>query len=523
MAKFPKKTISSNPDDYGMTPAAAYIRMSTDLQKYSMENQLATIRQYAAERGFEIVHIYEDAGRSGLRFDQMDGLKQLLGDVERGNASFKVILVYDISRWGRFQNNDESAHYEFRCSRAGIPVHYCAEPFENDGSPGSELLKSVRRVMSSEYSRELSVKVFAGQCRLSELGYRQGGMPGFGLRRMLIDEHGKPKGELLPGQRKSLQGERVVLVPGPASETSTVRRIYAMFVEEGKSEREIADLLNLVGVPTDLGRTWTAETIRQILKNEKYIGNNVYNRMSFKLKKQRVRNGPELWVRAEGVFEPIVEKALFERARNLFDERSQGLSDEQLLALLRGALESQGYLSGFVIDDMDAMPSTRVYRKRFGSLPRAYRMIGYDPGRDYRYIEINRELRRRHHDVVELLVEDIARTGAGVLRDPVSELLQINGEFTVSIILSRAIRKKSGALQWKIRLDTGLLPDITIVIRMDETNESVLDYFLLPSIDLTPSKLSLAEQNAFSLEAYRFDTLDFFFDLTRRLPFKDVA
>ena len=497
--------------------------MSTDLQTYSTENQLATVQKYADERGFKIVCVYDDAGRSGLRFEHMPALKRMIEDVQRGDAPFKVILVYDMSRWGRFQNTDEGAHYEFLCARAGIRVHYCAEPFENDGSPGSDLMKSMRRVMSGEYSRDLSVKVFAGQCRLSELGYRQGGTPGFGLRRMLTDEHGKAKGELLAGQRKSLQSDRVVLVPGPASETSTVRRIYQMFVEEGKSEREIAGMLNMVGVTSDLGRLWTGDTIRQILKNEKYIGNNVYNRISFKLKKQRVQNRPELWVRAEGVFEPVVAKALFERARAIFDARNQHLSDEELLALLRSALESQGYLSGFVIDDMDAMPSTRVYRKRFGSLPRAYRMIGYDPGRDYRYIEINRELRRRHQDVVALLVEDLIQTGADVQRDPVSDLLHINKEFTISIILSRTIRKKSGARRWKIRLDTGLVPDITIVMRMDETNEGVLDYFLLPSIDLAPSKLSLAERNAFSLEAYRFDSLDFFFDLTRRAPFEDAA
>jgi hypothetical protein len=48
--------------------------------------------------------------------------------------------------------------------------------------------------MAGEYSREFSVKVFAGQCRLIELGYRQGGPPGFGLRRKLIGQSGEVKG-----------------------------------------------------------------------------------------------------------------------------------------------------------------------------------------------------------------------------------------------------------------------------------------------------------------------------------------
>jgi hypothetical protein len=62
--------------------------------------------------------------------------------------------------------------------------------------------------MAGEYSRELSVKVFAGQRRLVELGYRQGGPAGFGLRRQLIDEAGNPKAELCRGEQKSIQTDR---------------------------------------------------------------------------------------------------------------------------------------------------------------------------------------------------------------------------------------------------------------------------------------------------------------------------
>ncbi len=55
----------------------------------------------------------------------------------------------------------------------------------------SNVMKAMKRLMAGEYSRELSAKVFAGQCRLIEKGYRQGGMAGYGLRRRLIDEHGE--------------------------------------------------------------------------------------------------------------------------------------------------------------------------------------------------------------------------------------------------------------------------------------------------------------------------------------------
>src|SRR5204862_6148586 len=132
---------------------------------------------------------------------------------------------------------DESAYYEYICKRANVRVHYCAEQFQNDESLPSSLMKTIKRTMAGEYSRELSVKVFAGQCRLIELGFRQGGPAGYGLRRQLIDQNGDPKAILAFGEQKSLQSDRVVLEPGPVEEVETVRRMFRMFVHEGKHQR----------------------------------------------------------------------------------------------------------------------------------------------------------------------------------------------------------------------------------------------------------------------------------------------
>jgi len=173
--------------------------MSTEHQQYSTENQLDAIKAYATIRGLTVVRIYMDEGKSGLKLNGRDALQQLLVDVESDAAGYSCVLVYDVSRWGRFQDPDESASYEIRCKHAGIPVHYCAEQFENDGSPVSSIIKSVKRTMAGEYSRELSVKTHAGQVRLIGLGYRQGGVPGYGLRRQLISADGTPKGVLLRG------------------------------------------------------------------------------------------------------------------------------------------------------------------------------------------------------------------------------------------------------------------------------------------------------------------------------------
>jgi DNA invertase Pin-like site-specific DNA recombinase len=269
-----------NAEAPGARRAVEYVRMSTDHQKYSTENQADAIRQYAARRGLEIVRTYADEGKSGLRLGGRDALKQLIDDVQSDKVDFATILVYDVSRWGRFQDADESAYYEYICKRAGISVQYCAEQFENDGSPVSTIVKGVKRAMAGEYSRELSAKVFTGQCRLIELGFRQGGMAGYGLRRQLIDQARIAKGELSRGEHKSIQTDRVVLGPGPAEEVETVRWMYRMFVDAGRSEREIAALLNERRIATDVNRPWTRGTVHQVLINEKYLGNNVWNRIS---------------------------------------------------------------------------------------------------------------------------------------------------------------------------------------------------------------------------------------------------
>lgn len=104
-------------------PAAMYIRMSTEHQKYSPENQAAAIREYAERNGYEIIKTYTDGGKSGLNIAGRAALQQMLKDVQSHQAEYKAILVLDVTRWGRFQDADESAYYEYICKRAGTPVN----------------------------------------------------------------------------------------------------------------------------------------------------------------------------------------------------------------------------------------------------------------------------------------------------------------------------------------------------------------------------------------------------------------
>lgn len=507
----------------GKKKAAVYIRMSTEHQKYSPENQMAAIRVYADKNGYEIVKTYADEGKSGLNLDGRASLQQMLYDVDNGLANYEAILVLDVTRWGRFQDADESAYYEYKCKMAGIKVQYCAEQFENDGSPIATIIKGVKRTMAAEYSRELSCKVFAGQARLITKGYKQGGSAGYGLRRMLIDEHGNHKGILYRGEHKSIATDRVILVPGPDEEIKNVNWMYNMFVHEGRSEKTIAEILNNHQIKTDQNKDWTSATVKEVLTNEKYIGNSIFNRRSFKLKIKHVVNPEEQWVRCNGAFTPIVDKDLFYRAKSIFTSRSFRLSDDEMLQKLRDLKEEKGYLSALIINERPDMPSSAAYSGRFGGLMRAYQLVGYTPDRDLKFIEINRFLREFHSDVLEDTIQKIMNVGADVHLTKNNSLLRINNMFTVSIVISRCNKLKNGNYMWKVRFDTSLNPDITVAVRMDSVNKTAYDYYLLPSLDFKTNDLKLKENNQDLIDSYRYDNLNYLLELSKVIQLREVA
>ena len=130
----------------------------------------------------------------------------------------------------------------------------------------------------------------------------------------------------------------------------------------------------------------------------------------------------------------------------------------------------RGYLSGLIIDETERLPSSSAYQSRFGSLLRAYELVGFTPDRDYRYIEINRALRRMHPQIVTDTIAGIRQAGGQVEQDPATDLLTVNGEFTASIVVVRCQTTAAGSLRWQIRFDVGLWPDITVAVRMDQPN-----------------------------------------------------
>ena len=167
-----------------------------------------------------------------------------------------------------------------------------------------------------------------------------------------------------------------------------------------------------------------------------------------------------------------------------------------------------------LIDDAESLPSSTAYRHRFGSLIKAYRLVGFVPSHDYTYLEINKSLREIHPKLLERIVAQLREAGAQV--EDSSDVLRINREYSASIALSRYRHTQAGASRWLVRFRSDHRPDITIVARMDAANQTPEDYYLIPHIDLDGPTLRLAQYNGAGIDTYRFENLDYFVGLSLR-------
>jgi DNA invertase Pin-like site-specific DNA recombinase len=490
--------------------AAQYVRMSTDYQKYSTQSQKEAIAGYAAVRNIDVVRTYQDDGRSGLHLQSRQAMKALICDVLAGNADFDVILVYDVSRWGRFQDADEGAHYEFICKEAGVRVEYCAEEFLNDGSLLSTMMKYQKRAMAAEYSRDLSTKVFAAQCRLVTLGFRQGGHPGIGLRRLLIDEHGKPKCLLKRGDRKCLQSDRVILRPGPLREIKFVRSIFHQFVVKRKSQSEIVRELNENGVLNHFGRPWTTCSIRTLLENENYIGNNIYNRKTFRLRQKQRSNSPNQWVRAAGAFEEIVKPAIFARAQEIrrnLNREHLFLSNRDMLARLASLFQEKGHITRQIIDEADALPHSSTYILRFGSLKNAYKQIEYHPKGVFNYKDGDNSLSVTIERLAFDLIARVESHGGIADFDKKTDVVTINGKTAIWICLARRRYATGRGLLWTVGRPFNLHCDLIVALRTDASRRQIIDFLLIPMSNFPKEKMEFADRNWARLDGSRLDTV----------------
>ena len=252
--------------------AVVYARYSSHKQgEQSIEGQLTAAQAYAEARGYTIIHEYIDRAMTG-RNDNRDEFQQMLSDC--GKKQFSVIIVWKVDRFGR--NREEITFNKYRCKKHGVRVEYVAENM-GDG-PESVILESVLEGMAEYYSLQLSQNIRRGNRENAKKGKFTGGRVPLGYK--LDKDH------------------YFVVDPDGAA---LVRRIYAMYAE-GQTITEIITQLNAEGLHTSQGKPYTKNSLRTILKNEKYIG--IYD----------FKNGE---IRMEDAVPAIVDKDTFYKVQKL--------------------------------------------------------------------------------------------------------------------------------------------------------------------------------------------------------------
>jgi DNA invertase Pin-like site-specific DNA recombinase len=342
------------------TRAAQYIRMSTDRQDLSPLVQRDAIAAYARTKGIELVQSYEDEGRSGLQLTNRPALRKLLKDVAN-RPPFTEILVYDVSRWGRFQDADASAYYEYHCRLHGVQVIYVSESFANDQTPTTVLLKSMRRVMAAEYSRDIAFKARAGQQRAVSMGFHMGPLPALGYRRCSVSADGSRRVELKHGQRKLALTDRIEWVPGPEPEVDLVRRMCAAY-SSGFALEEIVGLADAEGWRTDKGRQLSTQGLRRLLTNEALIGNFVWG---VKSKGGKVIKSEP--TRMNGSTPKIIDDALWESMQIRFRIASQAQSDQPKKSATYSGVQTVGRTPKQLSLPLERTTTNRGYRETLGT------------------------------------------------------------------------------------------------------------------------------------------------------------
>lgn len=357
--------------------AAQYIRMSTDAQELSPTVQKQALQEYAAATGLTIVASYEDQGKTGLTIKDRPEMRRLLADIALRECVYDHVLVYDVSRWGRFQDTDASAYYEYHCRLNGVRVIYVKEPFADDSSPMATLVKNLKRMMAAEYSRELKVKTRAGQELAMRRGYQMGRMPCIGFRRVSVASDGTIGRELRPGERKPMLTDRVRWVHGPIEEVDLVRRIFGLYTQTNITMKGLVTLLAKERQLDAGGRPFTHQILRGLLRCEAFAGAFVWGRREDRTGLIR-HDGDEGYTRVVDVVAPIIDRhvwALAQHKRRLGmcprRTKEQTLIDLRL-ALIRNPLLALSDLPG------SGCATEVVYRRYFGSFTAALRLAGQD-------------------------------------------------------------------------------------------------------------------------------------------------
>lgn len=319
----------------GLIPAAGYLRRSTGKQEKSLDDQRREIERYAADHGYHIVRWYVDDAISGDATPQRDEFLRMRDDCATGD--FRVIICWDQERFGRFDSLD--AGYWIKPIRdAGVSLVLVTEGPVNWNDFTGRVMYGLKQEGKYQYLRDLSRNTARGQITNALNGYSCGQAAPYGMDRMLIDEAGNHK-QRVPNGEKYVKPRswHVTFVPSDDPEkVETLRWLFTTYANTDTGLRALADELNSRGIAGPTGGPWYAASIKEILKNEKYIGafnwakrrEGKYHRVAGEQVKERdhgeilangnpqaVDNPPEAWIGKDEAHEPLIDRDTFDRVQ----------------------------------------------------------------------------------------------------------------------------------------------------------------------------------------------------------------
>lgn len=295
-------------------PACTYIRMSSDKQDASPEQQRDEMAKLAHRCGCLIVTEYFDAAISGDATEKRKAFQKMIADAERGK--FKVILCWDQDRFGRF-DSIEAGRWIYPLRQAGVKLITVAQGVIDWTDFAGRMMYAIQQEGKHSFLRDLSRNSLRGRIRAASAG---------------VWMTKPPTGYRVEHTRDARN--RVVssdLVPSDPQEVALVHRIFRDY-EVGRSIRGIAFALNAERLYTRRGKPWAPRTVLSILRNRTYTGEYRWN-VSNHGKYHAVRDGEVAtdfsaglsdeseWTIIPNHHEPLIEPARFKKVQQMLDER----------------------------------------------------------------------------------------------------------------------------------------------------------------------------------------------------------
>jgi Site-specific recombinases, DNA invertase Pin homologs len=400
-----------------------------------------------------VVAVYRDSA-SGTSTKHRKAFLEMVETITRG-APFAAVLVRDVSRFGRFYDMDEAAFYEVLFLGHHVKTIYCEEVFTDDTTPMASLIKSVRRVMAAEYSRDRARLVRYGQARATRLGFHVAGPPPYGLRRVMVTSAGEAVRDLGPGDWKALSSHRTTLAPGRPDDVATVRRIFAEYAGGRRTVEEIVQRLNADHLPSPHGRRWNGPTVGAILRNPRYTGIAQY--------RTATPAGPEgasaVVVQGQFAAARIIEQETWVRVQDRAASMVRRWSNDALADHLRMAYERHGCVEERMLGSLPHRCCWETVNNRFSG--------GADEALALSYASQIDEAR----GTLTRLLQSSFDTAAD------SEGWAIQGGPTISFRPAFLHRYRRGSITWLIQA-TGLERDLVLASGIGSDGKRASDFFL---------------------------------------------